>query len=125
MAIISVIIFYTEILGVMGFVKIKSPWLIIQAPNYNLFKVFDNIVACTSMRTFEVHSNTSLKLLLSNVNECVSTRESKEHVEGLNSKVKLQLYKSFGKEVDFKTYLHGDGVTCVQTSPYHLLRGSS
>ena len=46
-------------------------------------------------------------LFLSNVNECVSTRESKEHVEGLNSKVKLQLYKSFGKEVDFKTYLHG------------------
>ena len=28
-------------------------------------------------------------------------------VEVLNSKVKLQLYKSFGKEVDFKTYLHG------------------
>ena len=46
-------------------------------------------------------------LFWSNVNECVSTRESKEHVEGLNSKVKLQLYKSFGKEVDFKTYLHG------------------
>ena len=49
----------------------------------------------------------SIKPFLSNVNECVSTRESKEHVEGLNSKVKLQLYKSFGKEVDFKTYLHG------------------
>ena len=38
---------------------------------------------------------------------CKYTRESKEHVEGLNSKVKLQLYKTFGKEVDFKTYLHG------------------
>ena len=49
----------------------------------------------------------SIKPFLSNVNECVSTRKSKEHVEGLNSKVKLQLYKSFGKEVDFKTYLHG------------------
>ena len=48
-----------------------------------------------------------MSIFLSNVNECVSTRESKEHVEGLNSKVKLQLYKSFGKEVDFKTYLHG------------------
>ena len=33
-------------------------------------------------------------------------KRSKKHVEGLNSKVKLQLYKSFGKEVDFKTYLH-------------------
>ena len=49
----------------------------------------------------------SIKSFLSNVNECVSMRESKEHVEGLNSKVKLQLYESFGKEVDFKTYLHG------------------
>ena len=47
----------------------------------------------------------SIKPFLSNVNECVSTRESKEHAEGLNSKVKLQLYKLFGKKVDFKTYL--------------------
>ena len=31
-------------------------------------------------------------LYLSNVNECVSTRESNEYVEGLNSKVKLDLY---------------------------------
>ena len=46
-------------------------------------------------------------LFLSNVYECGSTRESKEHVEGLNSKVKLQLYKSFGKELHFKTYMHG------------------
>ena len=46
-------------------------------------------------------------LFLSNVNECVSTGESKEHVEGLISKVKLHLYESFGKKVDFKTYLHG------------------
>jgi len=28
-------------------------------------------------------------------------------VEGLNSKVKLELYKAFGKEVEFKRYLHG------------------
>ena len=41
------------------------------------------------------------------MNDCVSMRESKERVEGLNSMVKLQLYKSFGKEVDFKTYLQG------------------
>ena len=45
-------------------------------------------------------------LFLSNLNECVSTRESKEHVDGLNSMAKLQLYQSFVKEVDFKTYLH-------------------
>ena len=28
-------------------------------------------------------------------------------MEGLNSKVKLRLYKAFGKEVEFKRYLHG------------------
>ena len=28
-------------------------------------------------------------------------------MEGLNSKVKLELYKTFGKEVEFKRYLHG------------------
>ena len=32
---------------------------------------------------------------------------NKEYVEGLNSKVKLELYKTFGKEVEFKRYLHG------------------
>ena len=43
-----------------------------------------------------------LSLFLSNVNECVSNKESKEYVEGLNSKVNLELYKAFGKEVEFK-----------------------
>ena len=41
------------------------------------------------------------------MNDCVSNRESKEYVEGLNSKVKLGLYKAFSKEVEFKRYLHG------------------
>ena len=48
-----------------------------------------------------------LSLFLSNVNESVSNSESKKYVEGLNSKVKLELYKIFGKEVEFKRYLHG------------------
>ena len=43
----------------------------------------------------------SIKPFLLNVNECVSTRESDEYVEGLDSKVKLELYKTFGKEVRF------------------------
>ena len=34
--------------------------------------------------------------------ECVSTRESNVYVEGLNSKVKLELYKICGMEVEFK-----------------------
>ena len=48
-----------------------------------------------------------LSLFLSNVNESVSNSESKKYVEGLNSKVKLELYQTFGKEVEFKRYLHG------------------
>ena len=47
------------------------------------------------------------QVFLLNVNECVSPRESKEYVDGLNSKIKLQLYKAFAKEVDFKMYLQG------------------
>ena len=46
-------------------------------------------------------------LFLANVKECARTRESNEYVEGLNSKDKLELYKTFGKEVEFKRYLHG------------------
>ena len=38
------------------------------------------------------------------VEESIGERERKKFVEGLN---KLTLYKSFGKEVQFKKYLHG------------------
>ena len=48
-----------------------------------------------------------LSLFLSNVKECLSNRENKEYVKGLNSKVKLGLSKTFSKEVGFKRYLHG------------------
>ena len=48
-----------------------------------------------------------LSLFLSNVNERVSNSASKKYLERLNSKVKLELYKTFDKEVEFKRYLHG------------------
>ena len=48
-----------------------------------------------------------LSLFLSNVNECVSSRENREYVEGLNSKVKLGLHNAFTKEVQFKRHLQG------------------
>ena len=41
------------------------------------------------------------------VEECVSERESRKFEEGLNTKVKLDIYKRFGKSVEFKKYLHG------------------
>ena len=40
------------------------------------------------------------------VEECISERESRFE-EGLNTKVKLDIYKRFGKSVEFKKYLHG------------------
>ena len=40
------------------------------------------------------------------VEECTSERESRFE-EGLNTKVKLDIYKRFGKSVEFKKYLHG------------------
>ena len=41
------------------------------------------------------------------VEECISERESRKFEEGLNTKVKLDTYKRFGKSVEFKKYLHG------------------
>ena len=40
------------------------------------------------------------------VEECISERESRFE-EGFNTKVKLDIYKWFGKSVGFKKYLHG------------------
>ena len=41
------------------------------------------------------------------VEENIGEREREKFVEGLNSKVKLTLYKCFGREVQFKKYLRG------------------
>ena len=49
-------------------------------------------------------SSSSLKAL---AGESISERESKRFEEGLNTKVKLTLYKTFGKAIEFKKYLHG------------------
>ena len=44
---------------------------------------------------------------MASVEECISERECKLYDEGLNSKVKLSLYRTFSKNVGFKKYLHG------------------
>ena len=41
---------------------------------------------------------------MSCVEDCISERECRKFEEGLN---KLATYKTFGKNVDFKKYLHG------------------
>ena len=46
--------------------------------------------------------SSSLKAFLALAGESVSERESKGFEEGLNTKVKLTLYKTFGKAIEFK-----------------------
>ncbi|CAI8047039.1 hypothetical protein GBAR_LOCUS26004, partial [Geodia barretti] len=49
----------------------------------------------------------SLKGFLSIIGDSINEREIRKFEEGLNSKVKLLLYKTFNKVVEFKKYLHG------------------
>ena len=51
--------------------------------------------------------DSSLAAFMSCVEECISERECRKFEEGLNNKVKLAMYKMFGKNVEFKKYLHG------------------
>ena len=44
---------------------------------------------------------------MASVEERISERESRKFEEGLNTKVKLGMYKRIGKSVEFKKYLHG------------------
>ena len=39
------------------------------------------------------------------VEECISERESRKFEEELNTKVKLDMYKRFGKSVEFNIYM--------------------
>lgn len=48
-----------------------------------------------------------LKAFLALIEESICEREGMKFEEGLNSKVKLTLYRSFGRKVEFKRYLHG------------------
>ena len=49
------------------------------------------------------------KSFLGVAGEGIDEREAGKFEEGLNSKVKLSLYRTFGKIVEFKKYLCGVG----------------
>ena len=51
----------------------------------------------------------SLKSFLGVAGEGIDEKESSKFEEGLNSKVKPSLYRTFGKVVEFKKYLRGVG----------------
>ena len=50
--------------------------------------------------------DSSAASFIASVEERISEKECKLYDEGLNSKVKLALYRTFSKEVGFKKYLH-------------------
>ena len=53
------------------------------------------------------HGDSSSASFMACVVECISERESRKFEDGLNTKVKLDMYKRFGKCVEFKKCLHG------------------
>ena len=75
-------------------------------------KVIDDIFLSVGLDKCEwladiEREDSSLAALMSCVEECISESECRKFEEGLNNKVKLAMYKTFGKNVEFKKYLHG------------------
>ena len=58
---------------------------------------------CERLEDIE-REDSSLAVFMSCVEECISERECRKFEEGLN---KFAMYKTFGKNVEFKKYLHG------------------
>ena len=54
----------------------------------------------------EIHSSSTT--FLACVEDCISERKSRRFEEGLNTKVKLDICRWFGKSGEFKKRLHGD-----------------
>ena len=80
----------------------------------NWCKVVDNLFSSLGLDKAEWledirKGSCSLKSFLGVAGECIDERESSKFEEGLNSKVKLSLYRTFGKIVEFKKYLRGVG----------------
>ena len=57
----------------------------------------------------------NVNAFLERVDAVLREREYREFNEGLNSKVKLSLYRSFCKEIEFKNYLQGVGDPILST----------
>ena len=54
------------------------------------------------------HRECSLKEFMAYVEDSIDEREDKEFQKGLDSKVKLEMYKTFGRQREFKEYLRGE-----------------
>ena len=54
--------------------------------------------------------DSSLASFLACLEECINERKSRKFEEGLNTKVNLDIYKRFGKSVEFKKCLVTHGI---------------
>ena len=77
-------------------------------------KVVDNLFSSLGLDKAEwlkdiQKGSCSLKSFLGVAGEGIDERESNKFEEGLNSRVRLSLYRTFGKIVEFKKYLRGVG----------------
>ena len=53
------------------------------------------------------HGDSSSASFMACLEKCICERGSRWVEKGLNTKVRLDIYKQFGKSVKFKKYLHG------------------
>ena len=71
-------------------------------------KVTDDIFLSLGLDKYEwlediEREDSSLAAFMLCVEECISEMECRKFEEGLNNKVKLVMYKTFGKNVEFKS----------------------
>ena len=72
-------------------------------------KVMNELLLQLDLDSQEVLAADNINLFLDMVDEALRDREYKDFNDSLNTKVKLNLYKSFCKEIEFKNYLQGVG----------------
>ena len=70
-------------------------------------KVINELLLQLDLDSQEVLAADNINLFLDTVDEALRDREYKDFNDSLNTKVKLNLYKSFCKEIEFKNYLRG------------------
>ena len=66
------------------------------------------------------HGDCSSATFMACVEECISERENRKFEDGLNTKVKLDMYKRFGKSVEVK-YVMQEVDFCLSLDQVHTV----
>ena len=80
--------------------NVLRQWKTSLIPIYRVYRLYDKGDCLEDIK----HGSSSSASFMAFVEECISVRQSRKFEEGLNTKVKLDIYKQFGKSVK---YLHG------------------